>query len=93
MEPIVRPVKASEMEDFSVVARLGFGMPAEFKVNLDPEWTMCAFIDGQLATSYAAWPLEMYFEGATIPVGGITWVSTHPLFLLNLLLFQYKSLL
>jgi predicted acetyltransferase len=80
MEPVIRPAKPSEMEEFLVVARLGFGLPPDFKVNINPEWTMCAFIDGKLATSYAAWPLEMYFGGTTIPVGGITWVSTHPLF-------------
>jgi predicted acetyltransferase len=80
MEPVTRSIQPSEMEDFWAVARLGFGLPPEFKVNLDPEWTMCAFIDGKLATSYAAWPLEMYFGGAVIPVGGITWVATHPLY-------------
>jgi predicted acetyltransferase len=80
MEPVVRPIKPSEMEDFLVVARLGFGLPPEFKINLDPEWTMCAFTNDKLATSYAAWPLEMYFGGKTIQVGGITWVATHPLY-------------
>ncbi len=80
MEPEVRPARPSEMEEFMAVARLGFGFPSDFKVSLDAEWTMCAFIDGHLATSYAAWPLEMYLGGRTIPVAGITWVSTHPVF-------------
>lgn len=80
MEIEIRPVTPSEMEEFLAVARLGFGFPADFKIDLDPSWTLCAFIDGKLATSYAAWPMEMYFGGTTIPVGGVTWVSTHPLF-------------
>ncbi|HSW58856.1 MAG TPA: GNAT family N-acetyltransferase [Dehalococcoidales bacterium] len=80
MEPDIRPILPSELDDFLVVVRLGFGLPPEFKVNLKPEWTLCAFSNGKLATSYAAWPLEMYFDGTAIPVGGVTWVATHPLF-------------
>ncbi len=80
MEAVIRSIHPSEMEDFLVVVRLGFGLPPEFKVTLDPAWTTCAFIDGKMATSYAAWPLEMYFGGSIIPVAGITWVATHPLF-------------
>jgi predicted acetyltransferase len=80
MELEIRSIQPSEAEEFNVVARLGFGLPPDFKVKLDPDWTLCAFVDGRLATTYAAWPLEMYFSGAIIPVGGITWVSTHPLY-------------
>ena len=80
MEPEIRPALAEEMEEFTRCVRTGFGHPQEFKLNLRPEWTLCAFSDGKLATSYAAWPLTMYFEEVQVPVAGITMVSTFPVY-------------
>jgi predicted acetyltransferase len=34
--------------------------------------------EGELATSYMAWPLNMYFDNAVIPVAGVTMVGTLP---------------
>ena len=45
-----------------------------------PEWTLCAFEDGKLATSYAAWPLTMRFNGEGISVAGVTMVGTLPIY-------------
>jgi predicted acetyltransferase len=78
MEPEIRPARADEMESFGHVVRTGFGMQADFKLDLDPAWTLCAFAEGKLATAYAAWPLTMYFSGASLPVAGITMVGTFP---------------
>jgi predicted acetyltransferase len=80
MEPVIRSIQPEETEEFNSVVRLAFGMPSEFKLNVDTELTLCAFVDGKLATTYAAWPMEMYFNGNLTPVTGITWVSTHPLY-------------
>jgi predicted acetyltransferase len=80
MDYEIRPAAAAEMEDFVRCVRTGFGLPAEFKLDLDPAWTLCAFSQGHLATSYAAWPLTMYLEGATVPVAGITMVATLPVY-------------
>lgn len=52
--------------------------PAEAIEYIRPEWTLCAFEDGQLATSYAWWPLKMRLNGRSCPVAGITYVGTHP---------------
>ena len=80
MEPEIRPARAEEMDEFVRVVRTGFGLLADFKLDLNPEWTLCAFAGNRLATSYAAWPLTMYFAGASISVAGITMVNTFPAF-------------
>jgi predicted acetyltransferase len=80
MDPEIRSARAEEMEEFARCARTGFGLPQEFKINLKPEWTLCAFTGGKLATSYAAWPLMMYFGQTQVPVAGITMVSTFPIY-------------
>jgi predicted acetyltransferase len=78
MEPEIRSARADEMEEFTRCVRTGFGLPQEFKLNLPPDWTLCAFSEGKLATSYAAWPLTMQFGNIQVPVAGITMVSTFP---------------
>jgi len=79
MQIEIRPAAAAEMDQFMQVARNSYGLDlTTLKVVIQPEWTLCAFIDGKLATSYAAWPLKVYFSGAGFPAAGITWVSTHP---------------
>jgi predicted acetyltransferase len=80
METEIRPARAEEMAEFTRCARTGFGLPEEFKLQLKPEWTLCAFTGGKLATSYAAWPLTMYFGQKQVPVAGITMVSTFPIY-------------
>jgi predicted acetyltransferase len=80
MEPEIRSARAEEMEEFTRCARIGFGLPPEFKIELQPDWTLCAFSGGKLATSYAAWPLTMQFGAAQVPVAGVTMVSTLPVY-------------
>jgi predicted acetyltransferase len=53
--------------------------PAVFS-GLAADWTLCAFEDGRLATTYAAWPLTMRFNGGAIPIAGVTTVSTDPIY-------------
>lgn len=52
--------------------------PASDFRDLRPEWTLCAFEDDRLATAYAAWPLQMRFNGAAVPIAAVTTVSTAP---------------
>jgi predicted acetyltransferase len=42
--------------------------------------TLCAFVDGEMATSYAAWPFHMKFNGMDTPVAGVSFVGTLPVF-------------
>jgi predicted acetyltransferase len=78
MDPEIRSAKPEEMGDFMHVVHMAYGLPPSFTVNIRPEWTLCAFMDDKLVTTYGAWPLSLLFAGAELPVVGITWVGTHP---------------
>jgi predicted acetyltransferase len=80
MEPEIRPARAEEMDEFLRVVSNGLAFAPEFKLKLKPEWTLCAFTAGKLATTYGAWPLTMQFTETAIPVAGITMVSTFPIY-------------
>ncbi len=74
----VRPATADEMPAVIAQASRQLGMPTDFFGGMSPEWTTCVFVDGEVATTYAAWPLQIRFNGPAAPVEGVTWVSTHP---------------
>jgi len=76
----IRAAKPEEMEELKRVASTALVIPAGTFQGMRPEWTFCAFEDGKLATSYAAWPLTMRFNGEGIPVAGITMVGTLPIY-------------
>ncbi len=78
----IRPARDAEMGAFAKVARRSLTLPAsvappEATDAIAPEWTLCAFENGELATSYAWWPLTMRFSGNPCPVAGITFVGTN----------------
>ncbi len=75
----IRPATADEMPAVAREAsrQLGNANPEAF-VGMSPEWTLCAFVDGEVATTYGAWPLQIRFNGPAVPIAGVTWVSTHP---------------
>ncbi len=74
----IRPARAEEMEAFNSNVRTAFAIQEEFDLKIPLEWTLCAFEDGKLATSYMAWPLTMQFAGASIPIAGVSMVGTLP---------------
>ena len=81
----IRPVRSDEMTSAKDVAASTIVMPPgifppEFTDGITPEMTLCAFVDGNLATSYAAWPLMMRLNGASVPVAGVTFVGTLPVY-------------
>jgi predicted acetyltransferase len=43
-----------------------------------PEWSLCAFEDGELATTYAAYPFSIRLNGARTTAAGVTAVGTLP---------------
>jgi len=76
----IRPALPEEMEEFARVGATALAMdPALFR-QMRPEWTLCAFVDGRLATTYAAWPFTQRLNGRALPVAAVTQVGTHPLF-------------
>ncbi len=79
----VRPARPEEMDDFKRVATCSLLMPPEIALPeavdaVRPEWTLCAFEQGELITSYAWWPLKIRFNGTSCPAAGVTYVGTNP---------------
>ena len=72
-----RKATAEEMPEFYRQASRALGQENTL-AGLDPDWTMCAFDDGQVVTTYGAWPLQIRFNGPATPAAGVTMVSTHP---------------
>jgi predicted acetyltransferase len=45
---------------------------------LIPDWTMAAFDDGKLVTSFGSYPFRVRLNGRPVPMGGVTAVGTLP---------------
>lgn len=80
----VRPANAEEMEQYHFINRTVFAEDAETRGResiwreIDPAWTLCAFEDGAMATSYATFPFTQKLAGADVPVAAVTGVGTLP---------------
>ncbi|MGD9142571.1 MAG: GNAT family N-acetyltransferase [Dehalococcoidia bacterium] len=74
----IRPIKPEELNEMNRIVRHSFAIPDETFMKMPPEWTLCAFCDGKMATTYAAWPLTMRLNGSAAPVAGVTIVGTLP---------------
>jgi predicted acetyltransferase len=76
----IRPIKPEELDELNNVSRISFGFPGDMKVKIPPEWTLCGFINGRMATTYAVWPLTMMLNGNRASIAGVTMVSTLPVY-------------
>ena len=74
----IRPAHAGEMADFARQASRQLALPEGMFDGMAPERTLCAFVDGAVATTYAVWPLQIRLAGRAVPLAGVTQVSTHP---------------
>ena len=77
----VRPINPEEMDQFAFVAQTALALhgPGEFQAaQMTAEWTTCVFEGDELATTFAAWPFSMRFNGARLKVAGVTMVGTLP---------------
>ena len=79
----IRPLTQEEMPQFHSNLSIGFSnnprqVDPDQQREFKPEWTLCAFDDGELATTYAAFPFTLYMNGATAPAAGVSAVSTLP---------------
>ncbi|MEX2372729.1 MAG: GNAT family N-acetyltransferase, partial [Dehalococcoidia bacterium] len=74
----IRPATPEEMPAVARQASRQLGNDPSMFTGLAAEWTMCAFVDGEVATTYGWWPLQVRFNGPAAPMEGVTWVSTHP---------------
>ncbi len=77
-----RPATKEEMERFQYIAANVFvsTQNPDASIVMQPELTYCAYEDGKLATAYAEWPLTMRFNGNAVPIAGVTYVGTLPVY-------------
>jgi predicted acetyltransferase len=80
----IRPARPDEMSQFGLIGAYvyagAFGDGPDNVVaqsNL-PEWTLCAFVDGRMATSYSCIPFTMRANGRAVSLGGVSAVGTLP---------------
>ena len=81
----IRSARPEEMEEVRRVATSSILLPpgifpSEVIEMITPDLTLCAVVDGRIATSYAAWPLTMRFNGDSLSVAGVTIVGTLPVY-------------
>ncbi len=80
----IRPATAAEMADLGVLGGYVYG--GAFGDGPDnviatanlPEWTLCAFVDGKLASSFTNIPFTMRANGAALPLAGVSTIGTQP---------------
>ncbi|MEZ4502551.1 MAG: GNAT family N-acetyltransferase [Dehalococcoidia bacterium] len=74
----IRPATPEEMPAVAEQGSRQLALPISMFDGVSPEWTMCAFVNGELATTYAFWPLQLRLNGRVASMAGVTQVSTHP---------------
>lgn len=80
-----RSARRDELADYLRVVKYVFAVPPgaglqpEDEVwRFDPERTVCAFVDGQLVSSYGAYDFTVRLNGAPVKMAGVTNVGTLP---------------
>lgn len=76
----IRPIREEERAELSRIVRTAFNAGPQMDVRLRAEWTLCAFEDGKLTTSYGFYPLRMLLNGAEADIAGVTMVGTLPVY-------------
>jgi len=59
----VRPAHPEEMPEVVRVVSRELGMSLDSFEGMNPDWTLCGIADGEVATTYAAWPLQIRYNG------------------------------
>ena len=80
----VRPARADEIEQLGALGAYvyagayGDGTDNVVTRSNRAEWTLCAFVAGRMAASYATIPFTARADGRAIALGGVTAVGTLP---------------
>ncbi|MXY58567.1 MAG: GNAT family N-acetyltransferase [Gammaproteobacteria bacterium] len=80
----IRQATADEMAEFGILGGYVYGGafgdgPDNLIARVTrPEWTLCAFDDGKLATSFSTIPFTMRANGIAMPLAGVSTVGTQP---------------
>lgn len=72
----IRAARADEMDEFGRVVRTAQVLPPERIRRWPPEFTLCVFEDGKMATTHIAYPWTIRFNGSEMPVSAIADVVT-----------------
>ena len=80
----IRQASAEEMAEFGILGGYVYGGafgdgPDNLIARVTrPEWTLCAFDDGKLATTFSTLPFTMRANGLAMPLAGVSTVGTQP---------------
>ena len=76
----IRSARADEMEEFGRIVRTTEALPPERIRRWPPEFTLCVFEDGKMATTQISLPWTIGFNGSEMPVSAIASVGTLPIY-------------
>ena len=80
----IRPATAKEMAQLGILGGYVYGGsfgdgPDNIVATANrAEWTLCAFADGQLASSFTNIPFTMRANGRPMPLAGVSTIGTQP---------------
>lgn len=74
----IRPITPEELAEFRRVSGTALIMQHGQNDGMQPEFTLAAFENGNLATTFGFWPLTMCLNGKDAPISGVTYVGTLP---------------
>lgn len=79
----IRHCTQDELKDYARISAYVFANNnatevAEELRTTQPDWTTCAFVDGEMATTMGVFPFTVRFNGAPVHMGGVTSVGTLP---------------
>lgn len=80
----IRPATAAEMADMGILGgyvyggSFGDGPQSVVATANRPEWTLCAFVDGRMASSFTNIPFTMRANGKALPLAGVSTIGTQP---------------
>ena len=81
----IRAPREDEFADYLRVVRYVFSAPApegdedkRAKWRFDPSRAVCAFVDGELVSTFGAYDFTVQLNGAPVPLAGVTNVGTLP---------------
>lgn len=82
----IRAARSDEMGEFGLIGAYVYGGsygdgPDSLTATANrPEWTLCAFVDGQMASMFSTIPFTMRAVGNAVAMAGISSVGTLPEF-------------
>jgi len=74
----IRAAAPEEMDQFADARNYAFATHQAELPNPHPATTLCAFVDGRLCATSAAWPFTVRWNAGAVRAAGVTMVSVRP---------------